>query len=445
VKQKLLDLIYSTRFRLIASLLAISLFIGVLSLVVGGNMLYSSVITETHHRVNQDLNVARLLYDDRIQKIRLVLEITTDSPEFQKALVTDDLAYLENQIKKVSDRIGLNFAGIVQKDKEVQTRIINDRIEAIPPGKINPLADLALRQGQTVSGTILMSPEVLQFENPTLLTRVTLPLPKDSETKPERQSEVDSGLAIGAAIPVKVAGKVIATIYGGVLLNGDTVFVDQVGETVFRNETYKGRNVGTSTIFLNSLRIATNVTNHKGERALGTSASSEVSKYVLDEGKAWADRAQVLSDWYITAYEPITDIFNSRVGMLYVGALEAKYLDVRKQAILLFAFVTFVGVMLSFALGWYLTGLIIGPVNGLIRASIDISNGNLSPDISPISRCDIGVLQREFLHMTAALQERDKRQKEESESVLIQSEKHASVGKLAAGVAHEITILSQRY
>jgi two-component system, NtrC family, sensor kinase len=40
--------------------------------------------------------------------------------------------------------------------------------------------------------------------------------------------------------------------------------------------------------------------------------------------------------------------------------------------------------------------------------------------------------------MMLALQVREKRQKEESESQLIQSQKHASIGKLAAGVAHEI-------
>ncbi|WP_240744802.1 cache domain-containing protein [Desulforhopalus sp. IMCC35007] len=438
MKLKLLNLIYSTRFRLIASLLVVSLLIGTLSLIVGGNMLYSSVLTETRTRVREDLNVAKLLYDERIDAIRMVLEIIADTSEFKQALASGNYLYLDKQIQNFSGRVGLNFAGIINDNNESYGRLNQQVVGQVTQAVMNPLVVRAFTEVRSIAGTFVMDEQSLRYENPELLIKAQIATSENLPAQKDLKSAVAQGLAVGAAVPVRLDGKVIGAVYGGVLLNGDTSFVDQVGETVFRNEVYKGRNVGTSTIFLNAQRISTNVMNRNGERALGTYASSEVTRQVLDEGKLWTDRAQVLSDWYISAYEPIMDIFDTRVGMLYVGTLEDKYLDVRKQAIVLFALITLAGIVFSFVLGWYVTGIIMKPVNGLLQASVAISNGNFSPDIGPPSKCDMGLLQEQFKIMTEALQEREKRQKEESESVLIQSEKHASVGKLAAGVAHEI-------
>jgi two-component system NtrC family sensor kinase len=241
-------------------------------------------------------------------------------------------------------------------------------------------------------------------------------------------------MTLAAAVPVFEAGNFLGVLYGGVLLNGSQEIVDSVRDTVFQQETYNGRSIGTATIFLNDLRISTNVISLNGNRAIGTLASEEVEKLVLKEGKKWIDRAFVVNDWYITAYEPIEDIFGQRVGMLYVGVLEAKYADVRRKALSIFFVMTVAGMALAIGLGTYTANRTSRPVQELINASIQVSQGNLSPELGPISKSNLGVLQKTFKEMLTALQERDK----QSEKKLLQSEKQASIGKLAGGVAHEI-------
>jgi two-component system NtrC family sensor kinase len=94
--------------------------------------------------------------------------------------------------------------------------------------------------------------------------------------------------------------------------------------------------------------------------------------------------------------------------------------------------------VLALGLGYIIANKMSRPVQQLIEASNQVSQGNLSPEIGPISKSEIGVLQKTFKEMLTSIQERDKRQRVESETKLLQSEKQASVGKLAGGVAHEI-------
>src|SRR3546814_6114436 len=72
-------------------------------------------------------------------------------------------------------------------------------------------------------------------------------------------------------------------------------------------------------------RISTNVRRVEGRRALGTRVSSIVRSTVLGKGETWLDRAFVVNDWYISGYEPIVDSRGQRIGMLYVGFLDAPF------------------------------------------------------------------------------------------------------------------------
>jgi two-component system NtrC family sensor kinase len=407
------------------------------ALLVGGQLLYKAVLNEANTRISLDLNAAREIYLSRIKGIKVALNITSVGPVFKTALEKHDVQTLVNRLNAVAQQTELDFMGIVSKEGKTICRIGPN---SFPKGNNPeiPVANLVIQKQVAVSGTVTLSNQFLFSENPELAERARIKLLPTKMASPRPESEEFSGMAIAAAVPIFDAGSFQGVLYGGVLLNRNQEIVDRVRDTVFQNEIYKGRSIGTATIFLKDIRISTNVLNPDGNRAIGTVASEEVTNHVLTEGKKWTDRAFVVNDWYMTAYEPIEDIFDQRVGMLYVGVLEAKYADVRWKALSLFILITVGGMVLALGLGYVIANKMSRPVQQLIEASNQVSQGNLSPEIGPISKSEIGLLQKTFREMLTSLQERDKRQKVESETRLLQSEKQASVGKLAGGVAHEI-------
>jgi len=77
---------------------------------------------------------------------------------------------------------------------------------------------------------------------------------------------------------------------------------------------------------------------------------------------------------------------------------------------------------------------IVDPLSRLIQASREVSEGRLSVDVKPIVSCEIGLLQDHFLRMVEVI----RRQRMQAEDRLLYSEAQAGIGRLAAGVAHEI-------
>ncbi len=142
-----------------------------------------------------------------------------------------------------------------------------------------------------------------------------------------------------AAAPIVAQdGSLLGVLYGGSLINRNYFIVDRIKEIVFKGEKHKGKDTGTATIFQGDLRISTNVKTEKDQRAIGTRVSEEVGKAVLEDGREWVDRAFVVNHWYITAYQPIKNIKGKIIGILYVGMLEAPYIEIRNKVVLFLFF-----------------------------------------------------------------------------------------------------------
>ncbi|MDP3038862.1 MAG: cache domain-containing protein, partial [Deltaproteobacteria bacterium] len=230
-----------------------------------------------------------------------------------------------------------------------------------------------------------------------------VPTPKAKERPETRET---SGMMLKAAVPIlDINNNILGVLYGGNLLNRNYEIVDKIKDIVFKGERYKGKDTGTATIFQWDLRISTNVKDKSGLRAIGTRIARDVYDQVLENGRAWIDRAFVVSEWYIAAYEPIRNIKGEIIGILYVGTLEEPYTDLRKNVIYSFFGVAFLGLVLVLFLAFFITRSITRPIGELVKATEVIAGGDFSHEVSIQSKDEVGHLAFSFNRMIRTLKD----------------------------------------
>jgi len=442
------------RLKLILAFLAVIGVGGIVSLFIGTRIMHRTIITLAQDKVRHDLSAAWMVYNEKLHGIADVVRISAARETIRDALAAGKPAPLAGTLEGVRRQFGLDFLSLTDARGRVVLRARRPENSGEDRSS-DPLIGRALRKEDAAATAVLSRAELLE-ESADLADRArieTIPTPMAEAGAETRE---DQGLVLEAASPVTDdRGAVLGVLYGAILLNRNFEIVDKVKDIVFEGERYKGRDVGTVTIFQDDLRIATNVQNETGARALGTRVSREVGRTVLGEGRAWVDRAFVVTDWYISAYDPIHDAGGRIVGMLYVGMLEKPYLD-RRDAVM----GTFTGLAILCALSLLLilsllTLGITRPLRAIVEATDKIAQGELDHRLRIASRDEVGRLARSFDRMTEDLQkananlvewgrtlerrvEERTRELREMQDHLVQSEKLASLGKIAAGVAHEI-------
>lgn len=343
-----------TKSQLALIFLAVACLIGVVTSLIVNSLITNQIIFEAQERVKEDLNTARYVYASKIREIDRTIRWTAIRHVLKKGLKEKNISSIRNELEGLMVEEGLDFLTLVDRNGVVVFRFHNPPVSG-DSLLHDPFIRMALERKE-ISGTQVLSGDELSKEGRSLTQKAviqSIPVPKE---KPAKKMEETSGMVLKAANPIiDFNGEVLGVLTGGVLLNRNFEIVDQIKNIVFKDAKYKGKEIGTATIFLGDLRISTNVIDKEGNRAIGTRAMTEVQQQVLGKGVPWIQRAFVVDDWYITAYEPIRDVQDKIVGMLYVGMLESKYALMKERLILLFFFFSMSGMLIALAVSFFLS------------------------------------------------------------------------------------------
>lgn len=393
-----------SKFNLAILLIFAALMAGLVG--ISANWVNHNTIREAERRVNLYIRSSWEIYDSKLARVHSAAEILA-----QKQLVMDLLADPDNV--ELSRKVRQNIETSRRQQNMDILNLLNSKGRVIlrtrPPYNTGDVLsnDLTIKQtrstGKSSQGTVILTAERLNLEGEGLVDRC---LQYGGESR---------GMMLVAAVPVIADGELIGIIQMGSLLNGATEEVDRIRDAVFESEEYKGKPLGTATVFMGDLRVSTNVLNAQGERAVGTRVSKEVAAQVLEKGSSWTGRAWVVDSWYLSQYDPIKDPDGTIIGMLYVGELEQRYLDMRTQALVLLLSIILAGMACAIFVFFIISAGILKPIQELSVATRRLSDGDLSYRVEAEKTDEVGALSHAFNLMAEQLekqrQEIDRHQK----------------------------------
>jgi len=411
-------------------------------------------------KVSSDLTVAHEYFIHVRERIGLDVSSLGDSYRFVTTVQDDNHADLQRMLADKQKALDLDFLNFLDPQGRVIVSSNGKPAELIAESW--PVVFSAM-QGEKATEIDIYSEEQLRQLSDKAAQQAYLELLNTSNAAPTNKTAEKSGMVIHSATPVyDDDGKLLGVLEGGMLLNQNLGFVDTINSLVYAEGSLPDGSAGTATLFIDDVRIATNVRLFGNKRALGTRASKIVRDHVLNDGKTWLDRAFVVHDWYISAYEPISDSFGKRVGMLYVGYLEEPFRKAKETAILLLALLfTAIGIGGAY-FSLRVARNIYGPLKSMNHTMTAVELGDMHARTGVQARDELGNLSRHLDDLLDTVQQQTAELKtwgneldrkvvertaelEQTNKLLVQAqqqlvlaEKLAAIGEITAGVAHEI-------
>ncbi|MCP4595552.1 cache domain-containing protein [Neptuniibacter sp.] len=426
---------------------------------------------QLYMKVSADLSVASGTLNIMQQEQEDTLQQLGNSFEFRTNLQLGNSRALQVQLLEVKLSRSLDFLRFIAAED----------IEQIREESFVPLVK-RLSNGESLKGITVLNANELDSITFGLADKAQITLIDTPRAVPSERENEDRAMVLRALVPVTDDfGELIGILDSGQVLNNSTRAVDTIRDLVYGKGSLPDKGIGTVTLFLDDVRISTNVPQDNPnqiknknlslkDRAIGTRVSAEVRKKVLLQGETWIDRAFVVNDWYISAYKPLLDFNNRKVGMIYAGFTEAPFSRIYYKT--LFESATFIALIMLVSAVVVInhTRLLLKPLAKIHSVATSIGDGSMQPRIGKLDSSDELVdLAEQFDVMLDLLEKREQQIRSANDQLeitvekrtrslrkrtealkdhirllkstrkqLLDKEKLAVLGELTAGIAHEI-------
>lgn len=390
-----------------------------------------------NNRVARDMDLADAFYQLKLDEIEAVAERMVRDPQVVQNLPAalegqeEARSFIDQEISRkisVPTLGGTHLLLVLDGEGNIALgRTLSQEGVLSPPitggnwGQL-PILAAALSSGEEKSATEIIPTDLLAQAGLDEQARITLVETPREMQKPFDPREGTAGLTLTSVYPfLDEQGNEVGAVLAAYLFNNDFTLVDRVKEIA---------GVDTATIFFGDLRVSTNVMTEDGQRAVGTRLSEDVFDVVLDQGQDYVGRAFVVNDWFITRYEPLRDHLGQVVGSLYVGARESTFQKLVQAFSYRVAIIALVSMVLAGIVAVPIARLITRPITALVEANRCLAQGDMAVRVQPYGSGELAELGRSFNKLAATLHS--------TQQELLHKERLASMGQLAAGVAHEI-------